>query len=220
MDTIYELLIAIQIGVGLVVATYLLNTRRVIKAIELCKGRLILLNNNALVNNLKELLRPVYIRIYSAMLASYNLISSRVCGARAKEFKATFALAVFYYQQSKYKEAKELYEKALSITIETGDRQREATCYGNLGATYLSLGEYSKAEEYQNKALVIFKEIGDRKGEAACYRNLGIVYHSLGEYGKAEQYQKKALVIDKEIRDRKGEAACHLNLGCCCSMSR
>ena len=195
MDTIYELLIAIQIGVGLVVATYLPNTRRVIKAIELCKGRLILLNNNALVNNLKEQLRPVYIRIYSAMhmLAGYNLIINRVCGARAKELKATFALAVFYHQQSKYKEAKELYEKALSITIETGDRQREATCYGNLGATYHSLGEYSKAEEYQNKALVIFKEIGDRKGEAACYRNLGIVYHSLGEYGKDEQYQKRHL---------------------------
>ena len=104
-------------------------------------------------------------------------------------------------------------KKALVIKNEIGNREGEATCYGNLGSVYQSLGQYGKAEEYQKKALVIRKEIGDREGEATCYGNLGTVYQSLGQYGKAEEYQRKALVIRKEIGDREGEAACYGNLG-------
>ena len=185
------------IFIGTLVANFLLNTGRVQKAIVLCKECLILLN------------------IYTSKIefASKLLVSLRGCGVEALEGTVTLQLAKLYCNQSKYKEAKELFKKALDIMIEIGDRKGQAACYGILGAVYQSLGQYGKVEEYQKKALVIRKEIGDKKGEAASYGNLGRVYQSRGLHGKAKEYQKKALAIRKEIGDKKGEAACHGNLG-------
>ena len=118
-----------------------------------------------------------------------------------------------YQSLGEYEKAKTYQENALIIRKEIGDKEGEATCYGNLGIVYQSLGEYEKAKTYQQNALIIRKEIGDRKGEAACYGNLGTVYQSLGEYGKAETYLENALVILKEIGDKQGEATCYGNLG-------
>ena len=109
--------------------------------------------------------------------------------------------------------AKEYLQKALVIKSEIGDREGEATAYGNLGTVFHSLGQYDKAIEYLQKALIIRTEIGDRKGEATDYGNLGTVFQSLGQYDKAKEYLQKALVIKSEIGDREGEATTYGNLG-------
>ena len=54
-----------------------------------------------------------------------------------------------------YAKAEEYLHKALTIKTEIGDRDGEATCYGNLGELFQSVGEYAKAEEYLHKALTI-----------------------------------------------------------------
>ena len=61
-----------------------------------------------------------------------------------------------------YDKAKEYLKKALAIRTKIGDREGEATDYGNLGTVLHSLGQYDKAKEYLQKALVIRTEIGDR----------------------------------------------------------
>ena len=109
--------------------------------------------------------------------------------------------------------AKEYLQKALVIKSEIGDREGEATAYGNLGTVFHSLGQYDKAIEYLQKALIIRTEIGDRKGEATDYGNLGTVFQSLGQYDKAKEYLQKALVIKSEIGNREGEATTYGNLG-------
>ena len=55
------------------------------------------------------------------------------------------------------------------IRKEIGDKEGEATDYGNLGTVFQSVGQYTKAEECLQKALLIQKVIGDRKGEASTY---------------------------------------------------
>ena len=56
-----------------------------------------------------------------------------------------------YQSLGEYGKAEENQRKALVITKEIGDKEGEATCYGNLGTVHHSLGEYGKAEEYQRK---------------------------------------------------------------------
>ena len=216
-----------KIFIGTCVATFLRNTSRVRQAIEFCKECLIQLNNKGLEKE-KESVGLGYTGIYSLLLETYCLLNDYTsaidCGNRLLHFlrkygkktedgRVTYRLAELYHLQTKYKEAKSLYEKALTIMIETGDRPGQSACYGNLGTMYQSLGEYGKAETYQKNALVITKEIGDKRGEATCHANLGTMYYSLGEYGKAESYHKNALAVTKEIGDRQGEAACYGNLG-------
>ena len=225
MDNTEEIITTIFIGTF--VATFLRNTSRVLRALELSKECLILLNNKALAKE-KKIVELACTWIYLSLFKTYCFLNDntngiecgrkllhllRVCGKKSQESQVTYKLATLYYLQSQCNEAKRLYKEALSFMVEIGDKQGEATCYGNLGSVYESLGEYGKAETYLKKALVITKEIGDKHGEAACYGNLGSVYQSLGEYGKAETYQKNALVIRKEIGDKRGEAACYENLG-------
>ena len=213
--------------IGTFVADFLLNTGRVQKVIELCKECLIHINI-AIFGKQEEIVRLAYGEISSLIFKGYQILNDytsgiefgtqllvflRGCGEAALESKATFHLAKLYHDQSKYKEAKELYKKALGIRIEIGDKKGQAVCYGNLGTVYQSLGQYGKAEEHQRKALLITNEIGHREGEAACYGNLGAVYQSLSQYDKAEEYLKKAIVITNEIGHREGEAACYGNLG-------
>ena len=65
-----------------------------------------------------------------------------------------------------YAKAEEYVQKALVIQKVIGDKQGEASTYGNLGVVFQSVGQYNKAEEYLQKALVIRIEIGDKQGEA------------------------------------------------------
>ena len=216
-----------KIFIGTCVATFLRNTSRVRQAIEFCKKILIQLNNKGLEKE-KDFVGLAYTWIYLALFEMYCLLNDhtsaidcgsrllhflRECGEKSVEGPVTYKLAKLYHLQSKYQEARSLYEKALTIMIEIGDRQGQSECYGSLGSVYHYLAEYGNAETNQKNALVIRKEIVDKQGEATCYENLGAVYQSLGEYGKAETYQKKALVISKEIGDKQGEAACYANMG-------
>ena len=50
---------------------------------------------------------------------------------------------------------KNIFEKALAIRIQIGDKDGEASLYGNLGTVFQSLGQYDKAKEYLEKALAI-----------------------------------------------------------------
>ena len=86
-----------------------------------------------------------------------------------------------------------------------GDKQKEASCYGNLGSVLQSLGQHEKAKEYLEKALAIRKQIGDKKGEAADYRDLAVLYQSIGQLDTAEGYYEMALSITRDIEDLEKE---------------
>ena len=215
MDNILDILQTIHIGAA--VATFLLYTGRVIKAVHIFNECLVLLNGKAL-GTIKELTTPLVIYMYHKLLDGYTLMcdhtSEMECGEHKDERGIiSLRLANIYNQRSKYVEAKQFYEKALSIMIETGNNRGVGTCYGNLGTVFHAVGQYTKAEEYLQKALVIRKEIGDKKGEASDYGNLGTVFRSVGQYAKAGEYHQKALAISKEIGDKEGEAADYGNLG-------
>ncbi|KAL9951597.1 hypothetical protein ACROYT_G044285 [Oculina patagonica] len=223
MDNIAEIIQTIYIG--LIVADFLINTGRVLKAIELCKECLFILDNTPLIKEKKKLISE---EIYLKMLLAYCHIDDwtnvmkygtkilpilREIGNRLGEGSISIILATLHNNQSKYKEAKEHSEKALLISTEIGDKNGEASCYGNLGEVYRSVGEYEKAKEYHMKALAIRKETGDRNGQAVAYENLGNVFQFVGEYRKSKEYHEKALRIKKEMGDRNGEARCYKNLG-------
>ena len=217
MNNIYDVLQAIFIG--LVVATFLLDTGRALKGIGICKECLIFLNNQVLKTE-GEILYSLYIGIYGTIFRAYCLIPDhtkvliygrklldiyRECGKKKEEGNFTVKLANIYRQQYKYLEARELYEKASTITKEMGDKKNEAYTDEMAGHISYYLGDYDKAKEYLKKALAIRLQIGDKNGEACSYGNLGTVFTSLGEYDKAKEYLDKALAIRIQIGDKDGD---------------
>ena len=215
------------ISIGVIVVAFLLNTNRFLKAIELCKECLSILENRAGIKD-EKISKSFYKRIYFMMFKACNrngdntnaityaeklLRIYQESGERLEECNLSITLGEIYFNQSEYQQAKQVTERALLISKEIGNRNKEASCYGNLGNVYRSVCEYEKAREYLEKSLAIHKEIGDRNGEATCYRSLGNVYISVGEYERAREYFEKSLAVHKEFGDRNGEATCYGSLG-------
>ena len=187
------------------VANFLYKTGRTLKAIELSKERLILLNNIQMTNT--------FVPISDHTSAIEGDKMHRQCDQKYKELMQIFEQGNLYQEQGMCQKSKDLYLKALSIAIEFGHKQGEAACYNSLGITFGNLGQFVKAEEYLQKSLQIIREIGDKNGESTGYINLGIVFQSFGKYVKAEEYLQTALQISREIGDKHGEAACYGSLG-------
>ena len=212
---------------GLVVATFLLNTGRPLKATEVCKECLILLNQKVLKTE-EEIFNVLLIGIYETIFRANCLISDhrealifgrklfdiyRECDEKNEEGNLIVKLADKYRQQGRYQEERELYKKAINIAKEMGDRENEAYTYEQVGMISYHLGDYHEAKEYLEKALAIRIQIGDKKGEVSSYGNLGTVSQRLGEYNEAKEHLEKALAVTMQIGDKRNEATLYENLG-------
>ena len=133
MDNVLDILQNIHIGA--VVATFLFNTGRIIKAVDIFNECLVLLNGKAR-ETIKERNTPLLIYVYRKLLEAYTLVYDHTraieCGKRLhvtlhnsgqKEQEGIILLKLgsIYRQRSEYEEAKQFIEKALSMMIETGN---------------------------------------------------------------------------------------------------
>ena len=131
---------------------------------------------------------------------------------QALELQALNNLAGVYQATGQPGKARELYEQALPILREVGDRAGEAATLSNLALVYQATGQPGKARELYEQALPIRQEVGDRAGEAATLNNLAGVYQATGQMGKARELYEQALPILREVGDRAGEATTLNNL--------
>jgi len=72
-----------------------------------------------------------------------------------------------YHYLGRFEPAIKLYEQALTIAREIGDRQGEGTNLSSLGLAYRDLGQVERAIQILEEALAIAREIGDRRGEGS-----------------------------------------------------
>ena len=210
--------------VGVLTATYLMETNRVKAAIDLLKECLILLENNALKNAgayymsiVRFYCEDIYSKMYSALWRTDDLESTIECGRKLQTLLresgkkcdggwVTFQLGCLHERQDKYQDAKELFLEALGIMIETGDAGGELRCSLALGKVLPFLGEFAKARPYLEKAIAIAKKIGDREIEEVCHAYLGAVFNRLGEHYRAEECYRRALCYAKELGNHSNEA--------------
>ncbi|PFX12269.1 G-protein-signaling modulator 2 [Stylophora pistillata] len=214
MDNTGEDFITLPINIGLAVATFLLNSGFVRRAILLCEDCSILLNNGNLSKK-----SPVSKLLHQSILNLRRKVVSKVL-LLCQDFDDNFhkgylnlVLARILRALNNLKKAIKFYETAKNIMKASGNVKEEAECCNELGTLFESLGQHDKAREYLEKALAIKKAVGDRDGEATSYENLGTLFQSLGQYDKAREYLEKALAIKKAFGDRDGEATIYGNLG-------
>ena len=116
-------------------------------------------------------------------------------------------MALVYQSTGQPGKALALYEQALPIMREVGDRAGEATTLNNMAGVYQSTGQPGKALVLLEQALPIRQEVGDRAGEAATLNNMAGVYSTTGQPDKALELYEQALPITREVGNRAGEAA-------------
>jgi tetratricopeptide (TPR) repeat protein len=122
-------------------------------------------------------------------------------------------LGIVAQELREFEQAREYYQQALALFIESGDRYSQAITYHQLGIVAQQLREFEQAREYYQQALAIKIEFGDRYSQASTYHQLGIVAQVLGEFEQAREYYKQALAIKIEFGDRYSQASTYHHLG-------
>jgi tetratricopeptide (TPR) repeat protein len=110
-----------------------------------------------------------------------------------------------YCSLGQYAKAMELYEQALAIEEEMGDRALQGATLGSLGNCYRSLGQYAKAIQRYEHCFAIQKELGDRAGQVKAMHGLGNCYSALDQHAKAMGLFEQALAIEKELELELGD---------------
>ena len=106
---------------------------------------------------------------------------------------------ILYEQKQDYIKAKEFYQKALKIAIETNDIKNEILVYLNLSSLNNNMHKYDKSLVYATKALSLSKKIDSKESIASSNKVLGVVFNKMGQYRKAIQHLKSASDIYLEI---------------------
>lgn len=110
------------------------------------------------------------------------------------------------------KSALPLYERALALYRQAGDRRNEALTLGLMGNCYKSLGELEKALTLLNRSLEMKRALGDRLEEGKTLSNLGLVCWKMARYADAIDLETRAIAIGHELGDRLLEGAALNNL--------
>ncbi|NEP01009.1 MAG: CHAT domain-containing protein [Symploca sp. SIO2E9] len=163
------------------------------------------------------------------IIFSASPVVAQTSDARKAEAYRLLSQGIDHSRVSRFQEALQSWQKALTIYREIEDRQGEANSLGNLGIAYHNLGQYQQAIDYHHQSLAIKREIGDslrdsfasRNGEASSLGNLGNAYYFLGQYQEMIDYYQQSLAITREIGDslqdsfasRQWEASSLNNLG-------
>jgi tetratricopeptide (TPR) repeat protein len=101
-------------------------------------------------------------------------------------------MAGVYRAVGRPQEALRLYEQALSLKLEVGDRAGEAATLNNMAATYQDIGQLQEALRLYQQALPLMREVGDRAGEATILNNLAAASQSKNKSVSFTQEQQES----------------------------
>lgn len=105
-----------------------------------------------------------------------------------------------------YAEARALFEEALAIHHELGDRGKAAGTLGHLGVVSWDQGDWSAARAFHEQSLAISRELGHERGIARALNNLGLAAQQQGDYPRAGSLYGEAYEMLKTLGDQYGIA--------------
>lgn len=115
--------------------------------------------------------------------------------------------------QGDYTEAKTLYNGALQIWQQLGDKAGLAQALNNLGNVGKEQGDFDQAQSYYEQSLQLYRELNNKNGIALVANNLGSIAVENGEYEQATTLYEESLALKREIGNRGSIALSLTNLG-------
>ena len=110
-------------------------------------------------------------------------------------------LASLQSNRSQYVKAIDYLYKGLKAAEKSGDKNRIAVLYGNLGNAYGSLGRDDDALKFYQKALQLCKETNDLPNTAIWYDNIGLILSYKKQYKEALNYFWQANKFYRQINN-------------------
>ena len=161
--------------------------------------------------------RRLNIWITSSAAICIAVLCSSVVGVSADDNPADDPTAVKdrayeIYDNTGPREALPVFEQALELYREVGDRSGEAITLGLIGNCHKRLGDYPLALDYHDRALTLKRELGDRREEGRTLSHIGLVYWEMGDYAMATDHLDASIAIANEIGDQRLQGGALNNL--------
>jgi len=113
----------------------------------------------------------------------------------------------------RHQDARVLYEKALGVATEAGDRRWQGGVLGNLGLLTHSQGKLDEAIAFYERALALSAASGDKRWEGNMRCNLGMACLGLGKSAEAREQLLAARDIARAVGNSALESVAECNLG-------
>jgi tetratricopeptide (TPR) repeat protein len=110
------------------------------------------------------------------------------------------------YFEGEFVAAQDVFDEALAIRRELGDKSGIANALNNLGIVVYSQGNFIKAQVLYEESLAICRELGEKWIMAHVLLNLGHVAYGQGDYAGARALYEEDLMICHELGDKDGLA--------------
>ncbi len=105
-----------------------------------------------------------------------------------------------------------VFEQALALHRQAGDRLGEAITLGLIGNCHKRLADYPLALQYLGTAVAMKRELGDRLEEGKTLSHIGLVYWEMGQYSQAIDHFQEAMLAGRETPDLRLEGSALNNL--------
>ena len=113
----------------------------------------------------------------------------------------------------KWSEAGDLYQQALELAEQLGDRSAQAWCQAFTGELLRKQSLYAEASAWFKRARAAFEALGDQAGVGQVLHWAGTLAWNQGDYEAARTRYEKSLVIRRRLGDEPHIASLLSNLG-------
>lgn len=134
-------------------------------------------------------------RCYSA-----GLYEARMAQNRVDEARALLNLGTIAHAQHNHARARELFEQAIAVCQDTGDRRVLAIALTNLSDVHERNGNLAEARQTLEQSLQLKREIGHLRGLTFSLNSLGELLNKMGERQAAKQRYREALQLALTIQ--------------------
>ncbi len=115
---------------------------------------------------------------------------------RLLELQALNNMALVYHATGQPQRALELFEQALLLIREVGNRAGEATTLNNMAMVYDATGQPQRALELYEQTLPLMRDVGNRAGEATTLADMaGVLYRYLNRSQEAITRMEQAIAV-------------------------
>ncbi|XP_066295770.1 tetratricopeptide repeat protein 28-like [Branchiostoma lanceolatum] len=122
-------------------------------------------------------------------------------------------IAVTYKALSKPDLARSHYQSALTIAMETGNKQQQMDINRQMGDLHMEqLHEPQISLNYYTEMLALARNLERKPEEGQAYNRLGAAHYHMREYETALEWLQKFLKMSKETGDRKEEINAYKNI--------
>ena len=135
-------------------------------------------------------------------------VKNKTMMSKFTEFKGQAYLLMGNYENAKFS-----FDIALTLAIESKNKQQEASLYVSISVFYYEMNLIEKALEYLFKALPLYEILSDFKRYTLVLSNIAGHYRNLGEIDHAITYLEKAKPIAEELNYHRAKLKIYYDFG-------